>query len=251
MTAPLLEVTDLRAGYGGIAAVRGVSLSVPEGGITALIGRNGAGKTTLLNALSGVVRPGAGRVTLGGVAIGGRGAHEVARRGLLQVPEGRRVLGPLSVLENLLLGRQAARDRAPGRLEEVFELFPILAERRAQPAGQLSGGQQQMLAIGRALMGAPRMLLLDEPSLGLSPLMSATVFAALGQLNARGLAMLIVEQNARRALAATTQAYVMEGGRIVASGPSAALLHDALVIAHYLGQADPVHATERETTSCA
>ena len=173
------------------------------------------------------------------------------------MPEGRRVLGPLSVLENLLLGRQAARGRPPGRLDDVFDLFPVLAERRAQLSGSLSGGQQQMLAIGRALMGNPRMLLLDEPSLGLSPLMATAVFAALARLNAAGLTMLVVEQNARRALQATSSAYVMEGGRIVAQGASAALLEDPAIIAHYLGQAAPAGTSQlpqeaaslRETTS--
>ncbi len=239
----MLTVTALRAGYGGIEAVREVTLHVPRGGMVALIGANGAGKTTLLNALSGLVRPKSGRVELAGDDITGRPGHAVSRLGLLQVPEGRRVLGPLSVLENLLLGRQAARGRAPGHLDQVFELFPVLAERRAQPSGSLSGGQQQMLAIGRALMGAPRVLLLDEPSLGLSPLMATTVFAALAKLNGSGLAMLVVEQNARRALAATGRAYVMEGGRIAAEGDSAALMHDPAIIAHYLGQAAPAAGT--------
>ena len=193
----------------------------------------------MLNAVSGFVRPRAGSVRLDGQDVTGRSAHAVARLGLLHVPEGRRVLGPLSVHENLLLGRQAARGRPSGRLEEVFDLFPVLAERRAQLAGSLSGGQQQMLAIGRALMGSPRALLLDEPSLGLSPLMAAAVFAALARLNAAGLTMLVVEQNARRALGATRRAYVMEGGRIVAEGSSADLMHDPAVIAHYLGQAAP------------
>ena len=242
----MLTVSTLRVGYGGIEAVRDVSLHVPQGGMVALIGPNGAGKTTVLNAVSGLLRPGGGRVVLDGADITGRPGYAVARLGLLQVPEGRRVLGPLSVLENLLLGRQAARGRAPGRLDEVFDLFPMLAERRTQLSGSLSGGQQQMLAIGRALMGAPRVLLLDEPSLGLSPLMASTVFAALARLNASGLAMLVVEQNARRALAATRQACVMEGGRIAAQGESAALLQDPTIIAHYLGQASP--AGETETT---
>jgi len=138
----MLEAGDLHVSYGGIHAVRGISLRVPDGGMAALIGPNGAGKTTLLNALSGVVRARSGRVALGGAALAGRSAHAVARLGLLQVPEGRRVLGPLSVLENLVLGRNAAQGRPPGRLDQVFDLFPILAERRAQPAGSLSGGQQ-------------------------------------------------------------------------------------------------------------
>ena len=232
----MLDVGHVVAGYGGIEAVRGLSLRVPEGGMVALIGPNGAGKSTLLNTISGVVRPRSGHVRLAGTDIAGLSAHRIARLGLLQVPEGRRVLGPLSVLENLLLGRQAARGRPPGSLDEVFALFPVLAERRRQHAGSLSGGQQQMLAIGRALMGRPRLLLLDEPSLGLSPLMAATVFEALGRLNGAGLTMLVVEQNARRALAACPTAYVIEGGRIVAGGNSAALLDDPAVIAHYLGQ---------------
>jgi branched-chain amino acid transport system ATP-binding protein len=232
----MLVVEGLGASYGGIRALHGVDLVVPDGAMVALIGPNGAGKTTLLNVVSGVVPPGGGRVRLGGEDITGRTAHAVARLGLLHVPEGRRVLWPLSVLENLLLGRSAARGRAPGRLEAVFDLFPILAERRSQPAGSLSGGQQQMLAIGRALMGSPLMLLLDEPSLGLSPLMATAVFAALARLNTDGLPMLVVEQNARRALAATTGAYVLEGGRVVARGDSSALLHDPDIVAHYLGQ---------------
>jgi branched-chain amino acid transport system ATP-binding protein len=234
----MLEVTQLRAGYRGIEALRGIDLRVDEGEMIAIIGANGAGKSTLLNCLSGVVRPNAGAIRFDGTDIMRRAPHLVSRAGLLHVPEGRQVLAEMSVRENLLLGALARGER-PARydLARVFELFPILQERVAQLAGTLSGGQQQMLAIGRALMGSPRLLLLDEPSLGLSPLVTQQVFAALGALHRDGLTILVVEQNARRALSATQRAYVLEQGRIVLNGPSAQLADDPQVIAHYLGQA--------------
>jgi branched-chain amino acid transport system ATP-binding protein len=216
-----------------------VSIDVAEGSIVALIGPNGAGKTTLLNAICGSVRPGTGRIRFAGQDITGIPAHRVARLGLLHVPEGRQILGPLSVRENLELGRLALgrrSDAGADQLRRVFAMFPILETRQAQAGGSLSGGEQQMLAIGRALMGRPRLLLLDEPSLGLSPLITGQVFAALRQLNAEGLTILLVEQNARRALAITQHAYVLEQGRIVQSGRSADLADDPGVIAHYLGQ---------------
>ena len=236
----MLEVESAVVTYGGVQALRGVSLGVAQGGLVALIGPNGAGKTTLLNAICGSVRPRAGRVTFAGQDITGMPPHRIARLGLLHVPEGRQILGPLSVRENLELGRLALgrrSDAGPDQLKRVFELFPILQARQGQAGGSLSGGEQQMLAIGRALMGRPRLLLLDEPSLGLSPLITGEVFAALCRLNAEGLTILLVEQNARRALGITERAYVIEQGRIVQSGRSADLATDPDVIAHYLGQA--------------
>ena len=231
----MLAVENLEMAYGGIAALRGVSLAVPEGGMVALIGPNGAGKTTLLNVLSGLARASRGTIRFDGVELGRRPAHRVSRAGLIHVPEGRRVLGPLTVEENLDLGRHAAGPRPPGDLDRIYALFPILAERRRQLAGSLSGGQQQMLAIGRALMGGPRLLALDEPSLGLSPVAAAQVFEALARINAEGLTILLVEQNARRALAATTHAYVIERGVVVREGASRDLADDPEIIAHYLG----------------
>jgi branched-chain amino acid transport system ATP-binding protein len=237
----MLDVGNLSAAYGGIAALRGVSLRVPAGKMVGLIGPNGAGKTTLLNTISGLLRPQGGHITFAGQELTGWSAHRIARLGLLQVPEGRQVLGTLSVEENLILGRLAlgGREADPGDqdLRKVYDLFPILADRRGQQAGSLSGGEQQMLAIGRALMGRPRLLLLDEPSLGLAPRMVQLVFEALRRLNELGLTILLVEQNARRSLDMTHEAYVLEQGRLVQHGPSAALRDDPQIIAHYLGVA--------------
>jgi len=233
----MLAVSNLSAAYSGIKALRGASLTVHEGEFVALIGPNGAGKSTLLNCLSGVVRPTAGSIRFMGQELEGVAPWNVARKGLLQVPEGRQVLPNLSVRENLTLGATALSGRASTySLDRIHALFPILAERREQRAGSLSGGQQQMLAIGRALMGAPRLLLLDEPSLGLAPVIVIQVFEALRMLNAQGLTILLVEQNARQALLATDRAYVIEQGRVVHEGPSAALAADPAIVAHYLGQ---------------
>lgn len=234
----MLRVDGISTFYGGIVAVRDATLSVAEGSMVALIGPNGAGKSTLLNTISGFLKPSSGSVLLDGYDITGRAAHRVARAGLIQVPEGRQVLGPMSVEENLLLGALARGGRSGSKgLNDVYDMFPMLAERRAQLAGSLSGGQQQMLAIGRALMGRPRALLLDEPSLGLSPLMATQVFDVLTRLNGAGLTILLVEQNAKRALAITQSAYVMDRGAVVFDGPSASLASDPAVISHYLGQA--------------
>ena len=203
----MLQVTGLTAGYSGIKALRGAALSVSEGEFIALIGPNGAGKSTLLNCLSGVVRPTGGSIRFQDQELLGVAPWHIARRGLLQVPEGRQILPNLTVRENLTLGATALSGRTPTyTLERINNLFPILAERREQRAGSLSGGQQQMLAIGRALMGAPRLLLLDEPSLGLAPVIVTQVFEALRALNAEGLTILLVEQNARQALLATDRA---------------------------------------------
>ena len=242
MTTTTLSVENVTAAYSGIHALRGVSLNVAEGEFVALIGPNGAGKSTLLNCLSGVVRATGGSIKFNGEELVGTAPWNVSRKGLLQVPEGRQILANLSVRENLELGATALSGRKSAyTLERIQSLFPILAERREQRAGSLSGGQQQMLAIGRALMGGPRLLLLDEPSLGLAPVIVVQVFDALRALNAEGLTILLVEQNARQALNSTDRAYVIEQGRVVHEGDSETLAKDPTVIAHYLGQAKATH----------
>ncbi|WP_342363949.1 ABC transporter ATP-binding protein [Terrarubrum flagellatum] len=232
----MLRVSHLRAAYDGIEALRGVDLSIDEGEMVALIGPNGAGKSTLLNCLSGVIRNRKGSIIFAGREIGRMAPYAIARAGLLQAPEGRQILGDMTVLENLQVGTLALGGRSsPYDLDKVFQLFPVLRERENLPARTLSGGQQQMLAIGRALMGGPRMLLLDEPSLGLSPLITDQVFSVLGALNRDGLTILLVEQNAHRALGATTRAYILEQGRVAMESDSESLVRDPKVIEHYLG----------------
>jgi branched-chain amino acid transport system ATP-binding protein len=236
----MLKIKELTTSYAGIVALDGASLMVRDGQAVAVIGANGAGKTTLLKTICGLLHAGRGHVEFDGTRLTGRPAYAIARDGILMVPEGRQILGPLTVEENLRLGHRAVAGRADVGPEDamasVFALFPVLAERRWQFAGQLSGGQQQMLAIGRALMGRPRLLLLDEPSLGLGPAIVAQVFGVLGKLHREGLSMLLVEQNARRALEVTEYAYVMERGHIVHQGESRALSADPVIIDHYLGQ---------------
>jgi len=234
----MLEIKNLGVHYRGIHALRGVSLHVKRGDIFALIGPNGAGKSSLVNALSGIV-PSSGEILFEGEPLGSRVAHLRSRAGIIQVPEGRRVIAPLSVAENLQLGRQAAgiRGSDAADLERVQALFPVLAERRNQLSGSLSGGQQQMLAIGRALMGRPKVLMLDEPSLGLAPVIIKDVFRALVQLNSEGLTILLVEQNARLALQTASHAAVLEQGVIVQQGPAAQLAEDPTIADHYFGRA--------------
>ncbi|HWE74501.1 MAG TPA: ABC transporter ATP-binding protein [Stellaceae bacterium] len=235
----MLDVNHISAGYGAVAVLHELSFAVGEGQAVAILGANGAGKTTLLKTICGLVHASAGAIALDGTPVTRLPTYEIARRGAVMVPEGRQILGPLTVAENLRLGHLAAARRGGVMgedIEQVFALFPILAERRNQVAGQLSGGQQQMLAIGRALMGRPRLLLLDEPSLGLAPAIVAQVFETLQRVHQSGLTMLLVEQNAKRALDATEYAYVMERGRIVHQGPSRQLQSDPVVIEHYLGQ---------------
>ena len=234
----MLELQDLKVAYSGIQALRGVSLDVAKGETVALIGPNGAGKSSLLNTISGIVRPEAGTVRLDGTDLTGAHPWDVTKAGVLQVPEGRKVFAEMTVLENLLIGETALHGRKKTfDLDAVYKLFPILAERRDQRAGSLSGGQQQMLVIGRALMGGPRLLLLDEPSLGLAPVIIAQVFEALATLQRSDLTILLIEQNARLALQASNRAYVMEQGHIVKTGISAELSNDPEVTALYLGHA--------------
>ena len=231
-----LEITDLAVCYGRTDAVRGISLSVPPGQAVCLIGANGAGKTTAMRAISGLVRPRAGRIVFDGVDITRTPAHRIAAAGLRQVPEGRQCFAELTVAENLALGAYLAPAAdIPRREAAVMERFPRLRERRAQLAGSLSGGEQQMLAIGRALMGAPRLLLLDEPSMGLAPLFVQEIFAIIAALTADGTTILLVEQNASAALDISDHAYVLETGRIVLSGPANVVAADPAVAAAYLG----------------
>jgi len=235
----LLELDDLHAGYGGITALRGVNLRVHAGEIVALIGANGAGKTTTLMCCSGITPMRSGRLTFSGREISREPAHRIVAMGLAHVPEGRRIFAQLTVQENLMLGAYSRRDRSTlaSEAERAFELFPILKERRSQKGGTLSGGEQQMLAISRALMAKPRLLLMDEPSMGVAPLLVARIFAAIRTLNAEGLSILLVEQNARLALATAARAYVLETGRIVLEGPAATLAEHPRVRAAYLGEA--------------
>ncbi len=237
MNEPLLEVKSVVAGYGGVPVLREVSLSVAEGSIIAVVGANGAGKTTLLRALSGVVRPSAGIVRTGGTDLVGLRAHDIVRLGIAHVPEGRHVFARLSVSENLRLGAYTVRDARAIReaRSAVFELFPVLDQRGRQGAGTLSGGEQQMLAVGRALMSRPRLLLLDEPTLGIAPLVVEKLFDAIGRLPALGTSVLLVEQNVREALELASHAYVLQTGRIVLDGPGSELLGSDLVRQAYLG----------------
>ncbi len=234
---PLLEVDNVSVDYDGAVALRQVSLSVERGKIVALVGSNGAGKSTLLSTVSGLKRPAQGRVLLEGREITGLAAHRVARLGVALVPEGRRLFPGLSVWRNLLLGAYGRRDDGARSetLEVIRELFPVLADRRDQPAATLSGGEQQMLAIGRALMSRPRLLLLDEPSLGLAPRLVMRIFESLREINEHGITILLVEQRLQQALRLASRGYVLQTGRVVLAGPSADLLESDEVRRAYLG----------------
>ncbi len=232
----LLSVQGLVAGYGRVEVLRGVDLEVREGEIVALLGSNGAGKSTLNNRISGLVEHRAGRITFDGADITRARPRDVVRAGLIQVPEGRRIFPNLSVLENLELGSFArGRQRRAANLERVFGIFPRLAERRTQAAGTMSGGEQQMLAIGRGLMAEPRLLILDEPSLGLSPLLVEEMFALVQRLHGQGLALLLVEQNVGQTLAIAGRAYVLDNGAVRFAGTPEALLASAELKRAYLG----------------
>jgi len=233
----LLEIENVHTYYGNIHALKGVSLVEEEGEIVTLIGANGAGKSTLLKTISGLLRPRQGQVRLAGEDLSHYKPHEIVIKGVVQVPEGRRMFAQLTVLENLEMGAFTRSDGAGIRadLERVFTLFPRLKERWHQVAGTLSGGEQQMLAIGRGLMARPRVLLLDEPSMGLAPILVEEIFGIIQEINAQGVSILLVEQNALMALSVAHRGYVLETGRIVLQGSARELLHDPMVVEAYLG----------------
>ena len=234
----MLEIKNLVVNYGAIAALHGISVSVPDGKIVTLIGANGAGKTTTLKTISGLLKPGSGEILYDGKNIGGLPPHKIVAHGISQSPEGRMVFANLTVLENLQLGAYLQKNRETVRreLEHVFVLFPRLKERAKQIAGTMSGGEQQMLAIGRALMSRPKLLLLDEPSLGLAPLLVKTIFEKIVEINrSQGLTILLVEQNANLALEISHFGYVLETGKVVLQGDSAELRQNPKVKSAYLG----------------
>ena len=234
----LLEIANLSLGYGKIAAVKEISLSVEEGQVVCLIGANGAGKTTTLRGLSGLLSPRGGEIRFAGEKIGGAKPHRIARAGLIHVPEGRQVFAEMTIADNLKMGGYLISDRAlmKRRLDHVLDLFPRLRQRLTQLAGSLSGGEQQMLAIGRALMAEPRLLLLDEPSLGLAPLVVEEIFALIARLKKEGKTILVVEQNAQMALEIADHAYVLESGKMKLSGPAAEVAANPMVLEAYLGE---------------
>jgi branched-chain amino acid transport system ATP-binding protein len=232
----LLELAGVEVRYGGIRALKGVSLSVDAGEVVALLGANGAGKTTALRTVSGLLRPMAGTIRFEGQPIGGLGAHEIVRLGISHVPEGRRIFPQMSVMENLRMGAYQRRGSLGEDVARIFQLFPVLEERRKQSGGTLSGGEQQMLAIGRALMSRPRLLLLDEPSMGLAPLFVAKIFDIIREIRESGTTVLLVEQNAAQALELADRGYVLEVGTVVMSDRAGALLRDDRVRAAYLGE---------------
>ncbi|MBZ4015929.1 ABC transporter ATP-binding protein [Streptomyces purpurogeneiscleroticus] len=237
MTA-LLEVEDLRVAYGKIEAVKGISFTVEAGQVVTLIGTNGAGKTTTLRTLSGLLKPLAGKITFDGDVLNGVAPHKIVERGLAHSPEGRRLFPRLTIAENLQLGAFLRKDGTgiERDIQRIYELFPILGERRKQASGTLSGGEQQMLAMGRALMSRPKLLMLDEPSMGLSPIMMQKIMETIRELRSQGTTILLVEQNAQAALSLADHGHVMEIGRIVLSGTGQDLLHDESVRKAYLGE---------------
>ncbi len=238
----MLRLENVRTFYGPIEAVKGISIEIGKGEIVCLVGSNGAGKSTTLMTISGILKPGEGNIFLEGREIGGIPPHRVVGLGISQVPEGRRIFPRLTVLENLQMGAysaggaQAAKERAKAQLGKVFELFPVLDERKKQPGGTLSGGEQQMLAIGRALMPAPKILLLDEPSLGLAPIIVSKIFKVIKDINSEGVTVLLVEQNAHAALSLSNRGYVLEGGRVTIQGTGSELLGNEQVKKAYLGE---------------
>jgi branched-chain amino acid transport system ATP-binding protein len=232
----MLELQDLTVKYGAIGALKGITLDVEEGEIVTLLGANGAGKSTTLRSVSGLLRPASGHIVFEGRPIDAMPAHEIVAAGIGHVPEGRRIFPRMSVVENLEMGAYQRKGSLKDDIARVFSLFPVLEERKSQEGGTLSGGEQQMLAIGRALMNRPRLLLLDEPSTGLAPLFVAKIFSILAEINQAGTTVLIVEQNAAQALKLAQRGYVLETGSIVMSGAADALLSDDRVRKAYLGE---------------
>ncbi len=233
---PLLEVRDIHVFYGNIEAISGVSLEIHEGEIVTLIGANGAGKTTTLNAISGLLRPRSGTIDYAGRGLAGVPPYEVVTRGLSQAPEGRKIFPRMTVKENLEMGAfSRPRQDLTADFERVFDLFPVLRERASQPGGTLSGGEQQMLAMGRALMAGPRLMMLDEPSMGLAPMLVERIFDIIREINAQGTTILLVEQNAHVALEVSSRGYVLETGRVTLTDEASALLRNPHVREAYLG----------------
>lgn len=234
----MLEVKDLNVYYGMIHAIKNASFEVNEGEVVALIGANGAGKTTILHTVTGLLHAKSGSVTFEGKELTHTPAHKIVSLGISHVPEGRRVFSDLSVYENLMMGAYTRSDKAEiaASLELVYERFPRLKERRGQLAGTLSGGEQQMLAMGRALMSSPRLLLMDEPSMGLSPLFVSEIFKIIEEVSAQGVTVLLVEQNAKKALSIADRAYVLETGKVVMTGPAQELMNNDSIKAAYLGE---------------
>ncbi len=234
----MLEVKGLNVYYGMIHAIKDASFEVGEGEVVALIGANGAGKTTILHTVTGLLHAKSGSVTFEGQDLTHTPAHKIVSMGISHVPEGRRVFSDLSVYENLMMGAYTRSDKAEiaQSLEMVYERFPRLKERRSQPAGTLSGGEQQMLAMGRALMSSPRLLLMDEPSMGLSPLFVSEIFKIIEEVSAQGVTVLLVEQNAKKALSIADRAYVLETGKVVMAGPASELMNNDAIKAAYLGE---------------
>lgn len=237
----LLEISELNVYYGGIHAIKDVSFTVGEGEIVSLIGANGAGKTTILHTVSGLVKAKSGSIVFEGADLIRTPAHKIVSKGMAQVPEGRRIFAQLSVYDNLRLGAYTRSDNVEIKrnLEMVYERFPRLKERRGQIAGTLSGGEQQMLAMGRALMSQPKIILMDEPSMGLSPLLVSEIFDIIRSINQNGTTVLLVEQNAKKALAISNRAYVLETGRIVLAGDAAEVMDNEQVRKAYLGDSEP------------
>lgn len=232
----MLEIKQLFAGYGNIKALKGIDLLIPEGSVVSLIGANGAGKSTTMKTIMGLLKPSSGTITFQGKNISDLAAHQVVGEGISLVPEGRSILAGMTVLENLEMGAYQRKDNEIQQdIQKIYDRFPILEERKSQLGGTLSGGQQQMLAIGRALMARPKLLLLDEPSMGLAPLVVADIFRVIQEINKEGTTVLLVEQNVRQAIKIAHYAYVMETGRIVLDGPAAKVTSDPKVLEAYLG----------------